>query len=104
MRRGELTANLLFLSPFLVFTTMIVSSGIVQQRPETYYCLSLCLLIVGFLFLLKAKIPNFRKMQYITFGTKGMTAANRLCYHLGAISAGIGVFLSFGLLFLVLNH
>lgn len=102
MRKGEVFGNLLLFSPLILFTIVSISSSIVVQAPKVYYFLSLGLLLIGFLLLLKAKLPNIRNKQYITFGTKGMSVSNSLFYYIGATSAGIGAILSFGLLFWIL--
>ncbi len=99
LRRGELIGNLILFSPLILFTIVSISVSIVVQAPKVFYFFALGLLLIGFLALFKAKWPHFRKGEYITFGTKGMTLSNSIFYYFGAISAGIGALLSFGLLF-----
>ncbi|MGD9009674.1 MAG: hypothetical protein PVG41_17240 [Desulfobacteraceae bacterium] len=101
MRRGELIGNLILFSPIILFTIVSIASSLVIQAPIAYYFLSLGLLMIGFVSLLKAKLPNFKNKQYITFGTKGITTTNSFFYYIGATSTGIGTILSFGLLFWV---
>lgn len=102
MRRGELFANLILFSPLILILIISISTGIVIQAPKGYFFLSIALLLIGFLCLLKSKIPNFKNKKYITFGTNGMTTTNSIFYYFGGIAAGVGAILSFGLLFWVL--
>jgi hypothetical protein len=103
MRRGELIGNLILFSPMFLFMIVSISASFVMQAPKEYYYLSLGLLLIGFMLLLKAKMPHFKNKRYITFGTKGMTTTNSLFYYLGAIFSGIGTILALGLLFWVLT-
>ena len=86
-----------------LFMIVSISASFVVQAPKEYYYLSLGLLLIGFMLLLKAKMPHFKNKRYITFGTKGMTTTNSLFYYLGAIFSGIGTILALGLLFWVLT-
>ena len=102
MRRGERIANLVFLWPVLLFTTVSLSASLVAHAPKGYYFLSMGLLLAGFALLLTAKLPHFRSKRHITFGTKGMTAANRFFYYSGGIFTAIGALVTLGLLAFVL--
>jgi hypothetical protein len=99
VRRGELIGNLILFSSLVLFTTVSIFVSLVIQAPKLYYYLALGLLLIGFFALFKAMLPHFRKKEYLTFGTKRMTLSNSIFYYFGAISAGIGAFLSIGLLY-----
>jgi hypothetical protein len=99
VRRGEVIGNLILFSPLVLFTIVSIFAILVIQALKAYYYLALGLLLIGFFALFKAKLPHFRKKEYLTFGTKGMTLSNSIFYYLGAISTGIGAILSNGLLY-----
>lgn len=98
MRGGELIGILILFSPLILFTIVSIFANLVVQAPKAYYYLALGLLLIGFFALFKAKLPHFRKKEYLAFGTKEITLSNSIFYYFGAISAGIGAFLSIGLL------
>ena len=102
MRRKELIGNLILFSPMILFVIASVSSSFVWQAPKGYYFLSIVMLMLGFTLIFKAKLAHFKNKRYITFGTKGMTKSDTKFYLAGIFFAGIGTFLTLGLLFITL--
>jgi uncharacterized membrane protein YfcA len=90
MRKSELIFNLFPL--ILVIAGMYI--GLFTPDRATLSYIPIILLLIGFVFLLKAKWFLFRSRKFFTFGPSEMTERNRYFYKLGYALILIGFLLS----------
>ncbi len=99
MIRRELITNLVFMWGFPLFGIIIayVVTFLVNV-PLQYTSIMLVFWVAGFLLFFKAKLSVIKRGKLISFGVSNMSKANRICYILGYVLMGLGLFFSLGLI------
>jgi hypothetical protein len=89
MRRAELAANLIFLSPILTATLMTC----VLATPLNIFVALGCYTL-GLLSLVQAKLSLFRQGVWVSFGPSRMGPQFRRSYWIGYALIAVGVFIN----------
>ncbi len=89
MRKFELAANLVFLSPILVGILLVC----LFSTPLNIGVVCLCYAI-GFAAIVRAKLPLFRRNVWVSYGTTRLSPELRRAYWTGYAFIVIGVFLN----------
>ena len=98
MNRKEIIANLVLFFGFPIFACIFgCVSVFFANAPLKFTLIMLVFWIAGFFMFFKAKISVIKRGKLVSFGTSNMSKTNRVCYILGYILMGIGLFFSLGL-------
>ena len=89
MRRAELAANLIFLSPILagMLTICLLATPLNIFAALTCYA-------IGLNSLIHAKLSLFRQGVWLSFGPQRLTQEYRRSYWMGYACIGLGVFIN----------
>lgn len=96
MKNTSVAGWLLIFLPFYLIIPIAIGFGANPSSPLTW--VGLCLAILGWFFLVRAKWANFKKLEFMSFGLKGLPPKEarfyKIAYILIACGMGLIVYVS----------